>query len=463
MEAAFDAFISYSHRDILAAKRLQRSLEAFRIPKEMREELQGRTRFRVFRDQTDLAGTELQAALRRELEASRFLIVLCSPSAAASVWVNEEVSFFQALGRRAQVIPFIISGEPESDQEALECYPPALRGGADHALGANVQEIGWKKAFLKLVSILLGVRFNRLVDRDRQRRRRTALTAVAVSLVVATVVGVLLVRNAKIRQENDRLSFDIYGAALLSFAQKDVYGPGDVAFLETSARAGNVRAMLFLADCYLHGKGTETDEAAAFSWYLRAAEAGDTSGMIAVSNAYRYAQGTQENPEQSYLWSLRAAEAGNPAGMLNVGIDCEGGYGTEQNGTKALEWYRRSADAEDSLGMYNLARCYLTGVGTEADREKAFYWTLKLAERGEPTAMYNVAAMYENAFGTEENPRKAYLWYRRSAEAGDADGMYMTGVCLETQYGVTSEAAEWYQRAAEAGSEKALEKLDAKK
>ena len=462
MEYAFDAFISYSHRDLAAASWLQRRLEAYRIPKDMREN-RANPRLKVFRDQTDLAGTELQASLRKELEASRFLIVVCSPSAAASRWVNEEVSFFQSLGRRDRVIPFIVEGEPESDREELECYPPALRDGADHALGANAQEIGRKKAFLKLVSILLGVRFNRLVDRDRQRRRRTALSAVAVSLAVAAVVGSLLVRNAKIRQENDRLSFDIYGAAILSFALKDTYGPEDVAFLEMSAQAGNVSAMLFLADCYLHGKGTETDETAAFSWYLSAAEAGNTSGMIAVSNAYRYAQGTEENPEQSFLWSQRAAEAGDSAGMLNVGIDSEEGYGTERNREEAFSWYRRSAEAGNSLGMYNLARCYLTGIGTEPDREKAFDWTLRLARTGEPAAMYNVAAMYENGFGTEENPREAYSWYRRAAEAGDADGMYMTGVCLETHYGVTSEAEEWYRSAADAGSEKAAEKINAKK
>ena len=453
---AYDAFISYSHRDLTAAAWLQHRLEGYRIPKDMRRD-QDAQHLRVFRDQTDLAGTELQTSLRRELTASRFLIVVCSPSAAASKWVNEEIAFFQSLGRQASVIPFIVDGEPESDKEEIECFPPALRDRAESALGANIQEIGRKKAFLKLLSIVLGVRFNRLVDRDRQRRRRVVLSAGAALVLIGTIIGALLVRNALVKRENQRLSFDIYGAAVLSLAQKDVYEKEDVAFLETSAKAGNLRAMLFLADCMLHGKGTEKDEASAFAWYLAAAEAGDTSGMIAVSNAYRYAQGTEENPEQSYLWSIRAAESGDAAGMLNVGIDREEGYGTERDEEEAFKWYKRSAEAGDLLGIYNLARCYLAGIGTEPKREEAYAWTLSLAQAGETTAMYNVAAMYENGFGTKENPREAFLWYRKAAEAGDADSMYMTGRCLETHYGVSSEAEEWYRRAAEAGNEKAAE------
>jgi len=60
-----------------------------------------------------------------------------------------------------QVIPFIVEGEPESEDTALECYPPRLRSvDQHHFLGANVQEIGKSKAFLKLMSIILNVRFN---------------------------------------------------------------------------------------------------------------------------------------------------------------------------------------------------------------------------------------------------------------------------------------------------------------
>ena len=88
----FDAFISYSHRDLSHGIWLQKKLETFHIPNDMRGDRHKGQRLRIFRDQTDLAGTELQDSLRRNLEDSRFLIVICSPSSAASPWVDQIVA-----------------------------------------------------------------------------------------------------------------------------------------------------------------------------------------------------------------------------------------------------------------------------------------------------------------------------------------------------------------------------------
>ena len=72
-EYVYDAFISYSHRDLSFGKWLQRKLETFSIPADMRGERPRGQRLRIFRDQTDLAGVELQLALEKELLASRCL------------------------------------------------------------------------------------------------------------------------------------------------------------------------------------------------------------------------------------------------------------------------------------------------------------------------------------------------------------------------------------------------------
>lgn len=77
-EYTFDAFISYSHRDLSFGKWLQRKLETFPIPADMRGERPRGQKLRIFRDQTDLAGTGLQDSLKQNLRDSRFLIVLCS-------------------------------------------------------------------------------------------------------------------------------------------------------------------------------------------------------------------------------------------------------------------------------------------------------------------------------------------------------------------------------------------------
>ena len=459
-EFVYDAFISYSHRDLKWARWLQHRLETFRIPKDLCEGNVPHSHLKVFRDQTDLSGVELQNALQKELMASRFLIVICSPFSAASPWVNDEIRSFQTRGRADFIIPFIVDGEPESDKPELECFPPALRSvEGEHPLGANAVEIGKNKAFLKLMAVILDVRFNRLVDREKQRRRRTILISSTVAAVILASVTALLWRNAIIRKRNQELSYDVYGAALLS-ATKDLdFSAEDIENLRTSAEAGNSEAAFFLANCYSEGRGIEKDPEQAFRWYLAAAESGYPSAMTAVSECYDQGLGTEVDLQKSFEWCLRHAETGEAIAMFNAAVSYEKGIGTEQDPEKAFSWYLKSAEAGYELAMYNTALCYLLGVGTEENPEQAFKWTEKLAQTGNATGMYNLGYMYQHGLGTSEDARQAYTWYQKAAEAGDADGMYMTGWCIENHYDTDDQAIEWYRRALENGREDAAEDI----
>ena len=121
------AFISYSSKDIKWAKRLQRMLETYRLPVRLRKEHMPDKVYPVFRDDTDLSGFKVRPSLQRELEDSRYLIVICSPNSAASQWVNDEVEYFISLGRGDRILPFIIGGKAEA-----AASPPPL-----HASGAS--------------------------------------------------------------------------------------------------------------------------------------------------------------------------------------------------------------------------------------------------------------------------------------------------------------------------------------
>src|SRR6202035_3642069 len=80
----------------------------------------------IFRDREDFsAGHSLADQTVKALEASQFLIVICSPNAARSKYVDEEIRRFKALGRAARVIPVIVDGEPGDPK--CECFPPAIR------------------------------------------------------------------------------------------------------------------------------------------------------------------------------------------------------------------------------------------------------------------------------------------------------------------------------------------------
>ena len=461
-EWIYDAFISYSHRDLRWGKWLQRKLETYPLPRQIRKERGAvHPHLRVFRDQTDLAGVELQESLQQSLRQSRCLIVICSTASAASRWVGDEIRYFKSLGRVDRIIPFVVEGEPESDHPERECYHSELRNIPEkHLLGANILELGRNKAFLRLTAILLGVRFDRLVNRERQRMQRTAAGIGGTAVAVMGIIGTLMWHNARMADQNRILSKETYGGALVEAAQNEVFHEDDVESLLISAEAGNPMAMVFLADCYQHGKGVGQSYEAAFDWYLKSAEAGETRGMLETAVCYALGLGIQKDDTAAFEWYSRAADAGSPEGLFGVANLYLSGIGTDQNRTLAYENYLHAAELGCQEAMLPLASCYLLGIGTEENAEEAFQWISKLAQLNDPDGMYNLALLYQQGYGTKENPEEAYRWYRKAAEAGDPNGMYMTAWCIENHYGVVSPALDWYLRAADLGLEEAKKEAE---
>ncbi|MBL4836002.1 MAG: TIR domain-containing protein [Kordiimonadaceae bacterium] len=113
----YRAFLSYSHVDKKWGEWLHKQLEKYKIPKGLaKRKADGtleRSLGRIFRDRDELPAAEnLSHQVQQALAASEFLIVLCSPAAAASVWVNKEVIEFKRMRGDKYVFPVILSGEP---------------------------------------------------------------------------------------------------------------------------------------------------------------------------------------------------------------------------------------------------------------------------------------------------------------------------------------------------------------
>lgn len=192
MERKNFAFISYNHNDVKWAKWLQKNLESYKLPTEIHNEFEDSRFIRpVFRDQTDLNTGVLGNVLRDNLEASKFLIVLCSPNSAKSEWVSKEVQSFIEWGRLDCIIPLIVDGQPNCYNPDLECFPRYLKEYTKahpeaELLGVSIAEVGPKKAFIRVVSKMLGVSFDTLWKRhERERRRRIAINTLSVISSVA--------------------------------------------------------------------------------------------------------------------------------------------------------------------------------------------------------------------------------------------------------------------------------------
>ena len=124
---------------------------------------------------------------------------MCSPTAARSRWVNEEVRRFKELGRDTRIMCLVVAGEPRAADKGLppeqECLPPALRFivengvvtdraapeplAADLRPGADTR----RDAKLKIIAGLLGTGLDELRQRDQLRRQRQLAAIGAASTI----------------------------------------------------------------------------------------------------------------------------------------------------------------------------------------------------------------------------------------------------------------------------------------
>ena len=94
--ALYDAFISYSHaKDKPIAAELQSAVQRLGKPWYRRRAL------RVFRDDTSLSATpSLWPSIEQALGQSRYFILLASPEASKSKWVNKGGGLLARAQRR---------------------------------------------------------------------------------------------------------------------------------------------------------------------------------------------------------------------------------------------------------------------------------------------------------------------------------------------------------------------------
>jgi hypothetical protein len=204
------AFLSYSHDDEKDAAWLHDSLEQFRVPPRLIGQLtdMGPVPKRltpIFRDRHELAAAaDLGEEIEEAIAGSRFLIVLCSKTAAQSHWINEEIALFKRLHEDDRVLAVILDGEPfasdDPENAREECFPVALRtrfdargrptGQRAEPLAADLRDTadGRRMGLLKTIAGMLGIGLDELAQREahRRHRRMTIITAASVAGMLFT-------------------------------------------------------------------------------------------------------------------------------------------------------------------------------------------------------------------------------------------------------------------------------------
>lgn len=235
------AFISYSHHEEKLARRLAQSIERYRLPRNLaapaNTQLPQRL-FPVFRDREELSGSgALGPTLSRALSNSRTLIVLCSPEAASSHWVPNEIRTFRGIRGNEAILPVLVRTDP------AKAFPPELLRASNESASNSYEPIAvdmrpgrdsMRVATLRLVAGILGIPFDALQQRDAtaRRRRRIVYNAAAASLIALALLAATLISRSRSQALAEKfltkaaeLENTRSDEALVLTVQADVVGP----------------------------------------------------------------------------------------------------------------------------------------------------------------------------------------------------------------------------------------------
>lgn len=194
------AFISYSRANIDVAMDILKRLEKYPYPQEMvaeenRPEDPTYVR-KVFLDVTDLpvSTSDFNEHIRKNLEESRYLIVICSKDAVQSDYVKLEIDYFLSThDNNADLIVAVYVDKILSGMHPVIDHIVATRNCPIYVTGKGAAgEVGRKYCFYHILEFLLKVDFdklyNRYVNYKRRKRRRKAM---AYNIVLAVIICAL--------------------------------------------------------------------------------------------------------------------------------------------------------------------------------------------------------------------------------------------------------------------------------
>jgi WD40 repeat protein len=206
-----DAFISYSRKEQAFAKAMERELEKYKPPKALGLPQKNPD---IFLDVEDFTGSDYSKSVEQSLTGSKKLMVLCSPNARRSQFVDDEIRrFVQARGETAakDIIPVLVGGLPNNEADSTgqpdeRAFPEELCKAMEMPLAADYRRFNpakdkvHKGAFVgdwyKILSDLYEVSRSDIEQRERRRaatRRRITIGIVGTVIAVLTLaLGVAL-------------------------------------------------------------------------------------------------------------------------------------------------------------------------------------------------------------------------------------------------------------------------------
>ena len=150
------------------------------------------------------------------------LIVICSPAAAKSKWVNQEISEFCQMQGPDRVFCCIVEGDPPG------VFPEAIsKLGEPLAADFRKTQDGRKDGLTKLVAGLLGLGFDDLRQREAQKRRRrqaviTAASTIGMVITTSLAAWAWVAQQQAVEARQESESRRVQAESLLGFMVGDL-------------------------------------------------------------------------------------------------------------------------------------------------------------------------------------------------------------------------------------------------
>lgn len=216
------AFISYKDegKDAEMAKWLQHKLEHYKLPiavRKERPELPERIS-PIYEYKSEAGSGRLKDVLWQGLTSSKYLIIICSPRATRSEWLNKGIRHFVENGQEENIIPFIIEGKPKAFNTDEECFPSELLNleGDRELRGINVNDVNKDFAAITVIARMLDIKVNTLWKRyEREQKKKRvlwALSGISALIVSLIIIGLFSYQNKMLREANWKIKENQYRA-----------------------------------------------------------------------------------------------------------------------------------------------------------------------------------------------------------------------------------------------------------
>lgn len=184
---------------------------------------------------------------------------------------------------------------------------------------------------------------------------------------------------------------------------------------------GDERAMAYIGDAYMVGRGVPKDSAKAYEYFQRSASKGLTVAIHMLGEMAAQGSGNRQEPLEARNMFILAHHRGFTRSSARLGLMyLAGTANVSRDVPKGLQLAQWAAERNDPLGKSVYGAMLRDGTGITADPARAFV-LLKEGADALPTngyANYQLAVTYERGLGVTTDKDAAIAGYRRALAAG---------------------------------------------